>query len=56
MKKLNQLYVYYTEANKPKAKKPLEPTYSNSQEMSKFPKKGTMFNLHIISAMYLYKP
>lgn len=56
MKKLNQLYVYYTEANKPKAKKPLEPTYSNSQEMPKFPKKGTMFNLHIISAMYLYKP
>lgn len=36
MTMFNQLY---EEANKPKAKKPLEPTYSNSQEMSKFTKK-----------------
>lgn len=47
MKKLNQLHVYYTEANKPKAKKPLEPTYSNSQKMPKFPKKGTIFNIYM---------
>lgn len=31
-----------TEANKPKAKKPLEPTYSNSQKMPTIPKKGTI--------------
>lgn len=36
MAMFNQLY---EEANKPKAKKPLEPTYSNSQKMPTFPKK-----------------
>nr|XP_034302075.1 uncharacterized protein LOC105338401 isoform X2 [Crassostrea gigas] len=36
MAMFNQLY---EEANKPKPKKPLEPTYSNSQKMPKFPKK-----------------
>lgn len=36
MAMFNQLY---EEANKPKPKKPLEPTYSNSQKMPTFPKK-----------------
>lgn len=43
-----------TEANKPKPKKPLEPTYSNSQKMPKFPKKGTR-NISHVFAMFLYK-
>ena len=38
--KMNEISFLTIESNKPRDKKPLEPTYSNAQKLSLLPKKG----------------